>query len=190
MIRQTVAEYIKERYGVNMGYEQICPVCKAHLDADEKCDCIEKRQQAVQLLRERLADGATCRMNIETLDCVYFENVKVCMGENNTTLEVVAGKEPDSIWITLDLDKIVDVEIVNEVEVWLRDEKTGTEIGRNADGELFIGNEFSGGNYPDTPENREKLYRDFCRYTGRRMPIISASGKPIPNDCSVVEFSR
>jgi DNA repair exonuclease SbcCD ATPase subunit len=113
VIRQTVEEYIKERYGGNMGYEKICPICKAHLDADEKCDCIEKRKQAVQILREKLVDGATCRMNLETLDRVYFENVNVCMGENDT-LEVVSGVEPKTTWVTLDLDKIVDVEIVNK----------------------------------------------------------------------------
>lgn len=67
------------------------------------------------------------------------------------------------------------------MEVWLRHEESGTEIGVNDDGELFIGNKDSGGNYPDTPKNREMLIRDFCIYTGSQMPIISASGKPVTN---------
>lgn len=75
------------------------------------------------------------------------------------------------------------------MEVWLRDENTGIEAGINDDGELFIGNKDSGGNYSDTPQNRRMLIRDFCRYTGREKPIISASGKPISN-CGLIEFSR
>lgn len=55
------------------------------------------------------------------------------------------------------------------MEVWLRDEKTGIEVGINDDGDLFIGNEDSGGNYHDTKENREKIVRDFYRYTRQRM---------------------
>lgn len=76
------------------------------------------------------------------------------------------------------------------MEIWLRDEKTGIECGLNNDGELFLGDDKSGYNLDDTPENREYVIKDFCRYTGRQKPIISASGKPIQDNISVIEFSR
>ncbi len=56
------------------------------------------------------------------------------------------------------------------IEIWLEDKKTGLQCGINDDGELFIGDEFSGGNAPDTPENREMIVRDFYRATGRVIP--------------------
>lgn len=70
------------------------------------------------------------------------------------------------------------------MEVWL------LQYGRNADGKLFLGDKFSGGNAQDTPQNREMLVRDFCRETGREMPIMSAAGTPIKFDGTIVEFSR
>ena len=51
------------------------------------------------------------------------------------------------------------------IKVWMRDERTGIECGINADGELFLGDDSSGYNLPDTPENREYIRRDFIRYT-------------------------
>ena len=51
------------------------------------------------------------------------------------------------------------------IKVWMRDERTGIECGINADGELFLGDDSSGYNLPDTPENREYIRRDFYRYT-------------------------
>ena len=75
------------------------------------------------------------------------------------------------------------------MEVWLKDEKTGIECGINGDGELFLGDDKSGYNLHDTPDNRERIINDFCRYTGRQKPIISASGKPI-KDVSIIDFSR
>ncbi len=76
------------------------------------------------------------------------------------------------------------------MEIWLEDKETGLQYGRNDDGELFIGDNFSGGNAPDTPENREMMVRDFCRTTGRVMPVMSAAGPPIQFDGTMVEFSR
>lgn len=76
------------------------------------------------------------------------------------------------------------------MEIWLEDKETGLQYGRNDDGELFIGDNFSGGNAPDTPENREMFVRDFCRYTGRNTPVMSAAGPPIQFDGTMVEFSR
>jgi hypothetical protein len=51
------------------------------------------------------------------------------------------------------------------MKVFYRDERTGIEAGINADGELFFGDDSSGYNLPDTPENREYIRRDFIRYT-------------------------
>ena len=48
--------------------------------------------------------------------------------------------------------------------IWRRDERTGIEIGVNTDGELFLGNDQSGFNLPDTEENRSILRRDFDFY--------------------------
>jgi len=47
------------------------------------------------------------------------------------------------------------------MQVWKRDERTGIECGINDDGELFLGNDQSGFNLPDTEENREAILRDF-----------------------------
>ena len=51
-------------------------------------------------------------------------------------------------------------------QIFYSDPKTGIEAGLNADGELYFGNGTSGGTMRDTPENRERLKRDFERYTG------------------------
>jgi hypothetical protein len=48
--------------------------------------------------------------------------------------------------------------------IWRRDERTGIEVGINDDGELFLGNDRSGFNLPDTEENREVILRDFEYY--------------------------
>ena len=50
------------------------------------------------------------------------------------------------------------------MQIWKRDEKTGIEVGINDDGELFLGNDRSGFNLPDTEENREAILRDFDFY--------------------------
>lgn len=50
------------------------------------------------------------------------------------------------------------------MQVWRRDDATGIEIGVNTDGELFLGNDQSGFNLPDTEENRSILLRDFDFY--------------------------
>ena len=51
------------------------------------------------------------------------------------------------------------------MKVFYRDERTGIEAGINADGELFFGDDSSGYNLPDTPENREYIRREFIRHT-------------------------
>ena len=51
------------------------------------------------------------------------------------------------------------------MEIWKRDGKTGIECGINDAGELFLGNDCSGYNLPDTEENREYILRDFDYYT-------------------------
>ena len=50
------------------------------------------------------------------------------------------------------------------MQVWKRDERTGIACGINDDGELFLGNDRSGFNLPDTEENREVILRDFEYY--------------------------
>lgn len=50
------------------------------------------------------------------------------------------------------------------MEIWRRDELTGLECGINDDGNLFLGNDRSGYNLPDTPENREYILNDFDRW--------------------------
>ena len=51
------------------------------------------------------------------------------------------------------------------MKVFYRDEKTGIEAGVNDFGELFFGDDSSGYNLPDTPENREYIRREFIRHT-------------------------
>lgn len=50
------------------------------------------------------------------------------------------------------------------MQVWKRDERTGIECGINDDGELYLGDDRSGFNLPDTEENREAILRDFDFY--------------------------
>ena len=47
------------------------------------------------------------------------------------------------------------------MQIWKRDERTGIECGINDDGELYLGDDRSGFNLPDTEENRESILRDF-----------------------------
>ena len=48
--------------------------------------------------------------------------------------------------------------------IWKKDEKTGLSCGINNYGELFLGDDRSGYNLPDTPENREYILNDFDSY--------------------------
>ncbi len=102
-----VQEYIKERYGVNMGYEQICSVCKEHFDAGERCDCSERRKQAVTLIRECLENEASCVMNLETLDHVYFENASVQKGSSDSIKVFCAGR-----FVNVDLDAVLEAKVI------------------------------------------------------------------------------
>lgn len=77
-----------------------------------------------------------------------------------------------------------------KIEVWMKDEKTGIECGLNGDGDLFLGDSYSGYNLRDTPENRERIINDFCRYSGRQKPVIMADGKPYRGNETMIEFSR
>ena len=77
-----------------------------------------------------------------------------------------------------------------KIEVWMEDKKTGIQCGLNRYGKLFLGNSESGYNLPDTPENRERVIHDFCRYTGRQRPVIMANGKPYKGKETMIDFSR
>lgn len=50
------------------------------------------------------------------------------------------------------------------MKIWREDKLTGLSCGINDYGELFLGNEESGYNLPDTPENREYILNDFDRW--------------------------
>ncbi len=69
------------------------------------------------------------------------------------------------------------------MKVFYRDEKTGIEAGVNDFGELFLGDDSSGYNLPDTPENREYIRRDFIRYAGKN-PYFRKEGRGCSNSIS------
>ena len=48
--------------------------------------------------------------------------------------------------------------------IFKENEKTGLQCGRNDYGELFLGDNKSGYNLSDTPENRERILADFDYY--------------------------
>jgi hypothetical protein len=45
--------------------------------------------------------------------------------------------------------------------IFAENKQTGFQCGINDYGELFLGNDNSGYNLPDTPENRELIMNDF-----------------------------
>ena len=51
--------------------------------------------------------------------------------------------------------------------VFKRNEKTGLECGINDEGMLYLGDDKSGYNLPDTPDNRERILADFDYYNER-----------------------
>lgn len=48
--------------------------------------------------------------------------------------------------------------------IFKENEKTGLQCGVNDHGELFLGDNKSGYNLRDTPENRERILADFDYY--------------------------
>lgn len=74
------------------------------------------------------------------------------------------------------------------MRIWLKDKKTGIECGINNQGELFLGDDKSGYNLPDTPKNREKIINDFCKHTGREYPVMAANGEPTRDKISMAYF--
>lgn len=50
------------------------------------------------------------------------------------------------------------------MEIFKENKKTGLSCGVNDFGELFLGDNRSGYNLPDTPENRRAIIRDFNYY--------------------------
>lgn len=49
--------------------------------------------------------------------------------------------------------------------IFREDKRTGISCGINDDGNLFLGDDRSGYNLPDTPENRERIIDEFLYYT-------------------------
>jgi hypothetical protein len=45
--------------------------------------------------------------------------------------------------------------------IFKENKQTGLQCGINDDGDLFLGNDRSGYNLPDTPENRDRIMQDF-----------------------------
>ena len=45
--------------------------------------------------------------------------------------------------------------------IFKENKETGLMCGINNDGDLFLGDDRSGYNLPDTPENRERILNDF-----------------------------
>lgn len=62
-------------------------------------------------------------------------------------------------------------EVKEEIEYFAKDEETGMSCGINSDGQLFIGDDKSGGNMDDTPDNRLALIRYWKKYTGKDLQI-------------------
>ena len=52
--------------------------------------------------------------------------------------------------------------------IFKENKKTGLQCGINDYGELFFGDDRSGYNLTDTPENREHILVDFDYYNGNR----------------------
>ena len=48
--------------------------------------------------------------------------------------------------------------------IFKENQKTNLQCGINDDGVLFLGDNVSGYNLPDTPENRNRILSDFDRY--------------------------
>lgn len=48
--------------------------------------------------------------------------------------------------------------------IWKENTSTGLQCGINDFGELFLGDDRSGYNLPDTDENRERILADFDYY--------------------------
>ena len=53
---------------------------------------------------------------------------------------------------------------VIEMIIFKENKKTGLQCGINNNGDLFLGDDRSGYNLPDTEENRERVIRDFDFY--------------------------
>ena len=48
--------------------------------------------------------------------------------------------------------------------IFKENKETGLQCGINDDGDLFLGDNRSGYNLPNTPENKEYIIKDFERY--------------------------
>jgi len=54
-----------------------------------------------------------------------------------------------------------------KMKIFKEDKESGMSCGINNDGELFCGDDKSGYNLPNTPENRSKVISDFYYYTDK-----------------------
>lgn len=95
MKRQTVLEYLKERK-IKM-YENICPICKDHLDPGEKCKC-----QLIEKMQKFAESGKKVNVEVNRADFTGVEIKKV------TDQEVVVKDLHKRLW-EIDIDAVVDV---------------------------------------------------------------------------------
>jgi hypothetical protein len=100
-----VEEYIKERYGENMGYEKICE-CGARLDPGEKCDFCEAKR-SLELAKGELREKEVIyRADIVTSDNVVFQNAKAKYLLDNSVQVMCQGRIAN---ISLDEIKQLDI---------------------------------------------------------------------------------
>ena len=116
MIHQTTDQYLKDVLGKKydkfrldrrfyMGQERVCPVCKEHLDPEEKCSCwrIKKNRDAIA----SFLLGGRRMMNILTTDDVLFEKV-VIRHLKDDCVEVFIQDGTDRV-LSIDYEKIQEI---------------------------------------------------------------------------------
>lgn len=117
MVHQTTDQYLKEvlekkydefrldRRFYRMGQEKICPVCKEHLDPEEKCTCwrIKKNRDAIA----SFLLGGTTVMNILTTDNILFEKAVIRYLKDDC-VEVFIQDGTDRV-LSIDYEKIQEI---------------------------------------------------------------------------------
>ena len=116
MIHQTTDQYLKEVLGkkydefrldrrIYMGQERVCPVCKEHLDPEEKCTCwkIKKNRDAIA----SFLLGETTMINILTVDNVLFEKAVIRYLKDDC-VEVFIQDGTDRV-LSIDYEKIQEI---------------------------------------------------------------------------------
>lgn len=74
-------------------------------------------------------------------------------------------------YIELPEEKELKESVDSGIKYFDSDKETGLSCGINSDGDLFIGDDKSGSNLTDTPENRDKLASTWKQYTGKDLVL-------------------